>query len=46
MNTKIVRSIESAVINGFLKAMENEKETFTSVEDVFKMMNSMKRLNS
>lgn len=43
MNTKIVRSIESAVVNGFLKAMENEKETFTSVEDVFKMMTSMKK---
>lgn len=43
MNTKIVRSIESAVIDSFLKAMENEKETFTSIEEVFKKMNSLKK---
>ena len=43
MNTKIVRSIESAVIDGFLKAMENDKETFTSIDEVFKKMNSMKK---
>ena len=43
MNTKIARSIETTVLSKFLEKMNSSKDSFSTVDEVYKMMESLKK---